>query len=92
MAFVAGATNFAVYVAFIAICVSLVVLRFARPDARRPFRAPLAIGRLPLLPVAGIGLVILQIAHLEGEVLLLGTGLFISGLIAMEVLSLWRPD
>jgi hypothetical protein len=44
------------------------------------------------LPVAGIGLVILQIAHLEGEVLLLGTGLFISGLIAMEVLSLWRPD
>jgi APA family basic amino acid/polyamine antiporter len=92
LALVAGAANFAVYVAFFAICVSLVVLRYQRPDAQRPFRAPLAVGRLPLLPVAGVGLVVLQIANLDVEVLALGAGLFVSGIVGMEVLSLWRSD
>jgi APA family basic amino acid/polyamine antiporter len=91
LAFVAGATNFAVYVAFISVCISLVVLRYRRPEAQRPFRTPLTLGRLPLLPVAGVALVLLQVANLEVDVLLVGAGLFVSGVVAMEVLSLWRP-
>jgi APA family basic amino acid/polyamine antiporter len=91
LAFVAGATNFAVYVAFAAVCISLVVLRYKQPDTSRPFRAPMAIGRLPLLPLAGLALVALQVAYLELGVLALGGALFISGVVAMQVLSLWRP-
>jgi APA family basic amino acid/polyamine antiporter len=91
LAFVAGATNFAIYVAFATACVSLLVLRYKQPALPRPFRAPLTLGRLPLLPLLGLALVALQVANLETDVLVLGVGLFLSGIAAMQLLSLWRP-
>jgi APA family basic amino acid/polyamine antiporter len=91
LAFVAGATNFVVYVAFASACISLVVLRYKRPGQPRPFHAPLTLGRMPLLPLAGLVLVALQVAYLGWDVLALGVGLFLSGVLAMEALSLWKP-
>jgi APA family basic amino acid/polyamine antiporter len=91
LAFVAGATNFVVYVAFASACISLVVLRYKRPGQPRPFHAPLTLGRMPLLPLAGLVLVALQVAYLGWDVLALGVGLFLSGILAMEALSLWKP-
>ena len=91
LAFVAGVTNFAVYVAFAAVCVSLAVLRYKQPDLPRPFRVPLSLGRMPLLPIAGLALVAMQTANLSPDVLALGAALFISGVVAMQALSLWRP-
>jgi len=91
LAFAAGASNFAIFVAFIAVCVSLAVLRFKQPDLPRPFRLPLAWGRMPLLPVLGVVLVALQMGNLSPDVLALGAGLFVSGLMAMQLLSLWKP-
>jgi APA family basic amino acid/polyamine antiporter len=92
LAFVAGATNFAVYVAFAAACVSLLVLRYKQPETARPFKVPLTVGRLPLLPIVGLALVGLQITNLKLDVLAVGAGLFLSGVVAMEALSLWRPS
>jgi len=91
LAFVAGATNFAIYVGFAAICISLVVLRRKRPNLARPFRVPLSLGRVPLLPLVGLVLVIVQIANLSLDALALGATLLVSGLVAMEALALWRP-
>jgi APA family basic amino acid/polyamine antiporter len=91
LAFAAGASNFALFVAFVAVCISLAVLRFTQPDLPRPFRLPLSWGRLPLLPVVGVVLVALQMGNLSPDVLALGAGLFVSGLVAMELLSLWKP-
>jgi APA family basic amino acid/polyamine antiporter len=92
LAVAAGASNFAIFVAFEAVCVSLIVLRYRRPDLPRPFRLPLTWRRLPVLPVLGLLLVALQIGNLSRDVLALGAGLFASGIVAMEVLSLWRPE
>jgi APA family basic amino acid/polyamine antiporter len=92
LAFAAGASNFAIFVAFAAICVSLIVLRYRRPDLPRPFRLPFSWRRLPLLPVLGLLLVALQMGNLSRDVLALGAGLFVSGIVAMEALSLWRPE
>ena len=91
LAFVAGATNFVVYVAFASACISLVVLRYKRPGQARPFQAPLTLGRMPLLPLVGLVLVALQVAYLGWDVLALGAGLFLSGVVAMQALSLWKP-
>jgi APA family basic amino acid/polyamine antiporter len=88
---VAGATNFAVFVGFAAVNLSLVVLRFSQPDVPRPFRVPLSIRGVPVLPVAALAAVGFLIAHLETDSLLVGGGLFVSGIVAMEALSLWRP-
>ena len=88
---VAGATNFAVFIGFAAVNLSLIVLRFTRPDVERPFRAPLNIGRFPMLPVAGLAFVAFLMANLDWQALAIGGGLFITGIVAMELLSLWKP-
>ncbi len=88
---VAGATNFAVFIGFGAVSASLIVLRYTHPDVPRPFRVPLNIGRFPIPPAIAIASVVFMMANLETEALLVGAGLFVLGIVAMEVLSLWRP-
>jgi APA family basic amino acid/polyamine antiporter len=88
---VAGATNFAVFVGFAAVNLSLIVLRFRQPEVERPFRVPLSVGRVPVLPVVALGAIGFMMANLEWDALAIGGGLFLSGVVAMEVLSLWRP-
>ena len=88
---VAGATNFAVFVGFAAVNLSLIVLRFTHPDVPRPFRVPFAIGRLPILPVISLALVGFMTAHLDRDALLIGSALFVLGVAAMQLLSFWRP-
>jgi APA family basic amino acid/polyamine antiporter len=89
---VAGATNFAVFIGFGAVNISLIVLRFTHPDTPRPFRLPLNIGRLPVLPVVALVFVGFMMAYLSHGALLVGGALFLSGIAAMELLSLWRPE
>lgn len=89
---VAGATNFAVFVGFAAVNLSLIVLRYTRPDIERPFRVPFSIGRMPIMPVVGLACVAFLTANLETDALLVGFGLFVTGIVAMEVLQLWRPE
>lgn len=88
---VAGATNFAVFIGFGAVNVSLIVLRYTHPEVERPFRVPMNIGRFPVLPLVSLGLVVFMMANLDTDALLVGTGLFVTGLVAMEALALWRP-
>ena len=89
---VAGATNFAVFVGFGAVSLSLIILRYTRPELPRPFRVPFSVGRMPLLPLVAIALTIFMMANLDTDALLVGAGLFVLGLIVMESLSLWRPN
>jgi len=72
--FLAGLSSFAAVLAFLAVNVALIVLRFRRPDQPRPFRVPLAIGRLPVLPVLGIAALGLLLLHFERVVYLAGLG------------------
>jgi APA family basic amino acid/polyamine antiporter len=88
---VASATNFAVFVGFAAACLSVLILRRRSPGLARPYRAPLNPFGVPLMPLIGLALVAYLMANLETDALLLGSGLFVSGIVAMEVLSLWRP-
>jgi APA family basic amino acid/polyamine antiporter len=90
--FAAGASNFAVFIAFIAVNVSLVVLRYRAPAMVRPFRVRGTVRGVPVLPVAAAATNLALLASLEREVLLTGGALFIVGLIAAELLRLWRPS
>ena len=51
--FVAQASNFAVFVAFVMVNATLIWLRYRRPEPPRPFRAPLAIGPAPVSALLG---------------------------------------
>lgn len=62
---VASLTNFAIFVTFILINAAVIALRLREPDAPRPFRVPLSLGPVPLIPLAGA---------LSAAVMLLGVG------------------
>jgi APA family basic amino acid/polyamine antiporter len=83
IAFIAGVTNFTLFVTFIAINAAVIALRYHAPEAPRAFRVPGTVGRLPLLPVAGILSCILLLAAQEVPVLVLGSAFTGAGIVLM---------
>lgn len=61
-------SSFAALVAFLAVNVVLIVLRYRMPALKRPFRVPLAIGRLPIPPVLAIASIIILLIHFEWQI------------------------
>jgi len=55
-------SSLAVLMAFLLVNASLIALRVRKPDAARPFRVPLSIGRVPLLPAIANVLIIAFLA------------------------------
>lgn len=76
---VASATDFAVYVIFITVNGSLVVLRFTHPAAARPFRTPFALARVPVLPVLGTLAAAVMLVFLERAAIAIGGAALCSG-------------
>jgi amino acid transporter len=65
-------SSFAALLAFFVVNVVLIVLRYRLPNHRRPFRVPLSIGRMPILPVLAIGSILLLLVHFEWQIYLAG--------------------
>jgi APA family basic amino acid/polyamine antiporter len=82
---IASVTDLAVYLVFVAVNIAVVVLRFRMPDRPRPFRSPIAIGRTPVLPLAGLVAVLVMIPALGWEALVLGAGLCVLGVFGYLV-------
>jgi len=79
---IAGVTDFAIYLVFVAVNVAVVVLRFRMPDHPRPFRVPLAIGRVPVPPLCGLVAVLVVLPALRWEAIALGAVLCGAGGVA----------
>jgi len=47
-------TDFGVFIIFLVVNLAVIFLRFNSPEIERPFRIPLNLGRLPLLPLLGV--------------------------------------
>ena len=86
---VASLTDFAVYVVFLAVNATVIILRFRSPQLHRPFNAPGRVGRVPLTPVAGFIAAAAMLPQLDSTALLLGTALVLTGALAYGVLG--RP-
>ena len=79
IAFVASANDFILFSTFVVINASLIYLRYKDPDRPRPFRVPLRIGTLPILPALGILTSLFLISHLDGGAVLLGSAIALVG-------------
>jgi len=79
--FVVFATDFGFMIGFILVNLSLIKLRQDRPNLHRPFKVPF----YPLTPILGILTSLLLIFFLEPSTLLIGTELFIFGLITYYI-------
>jgi APA family basic amino acid/polyamine antiporter len=77
---VASVTDFAVYLVFVAVNVTVIVLRFRQPHRRRPFTVPLSIGWVPLPAVAALIAVAVMLPGLDPAAIALGAILVVVGL------------
>ncbi|MCD6032419.1 MAG: potE [Thermomicrobiales bacterium] len=83
--FVGSVASLLALLAFAAVNAALVRLRFTRPEAARPFRVPLQIGRLPVLVVLGLMMVVLLFAQFEAPVYGLAVVALILALIVQAI-------
>jgi amino acid transporter len=67
-------SSFAALLAFLAVNLCLIIVRYRLPDLPRPFRVPLTIGRMPLLPLAAIASICLLLASFDWEIYFAGAG------------------
>jgi amino acid transporter len=61
-------SSFAALVAFLAVNLTLIILRYRLPDHPRPFRVPLTVGRMPVLPLVAIGSILVLLVHFDWEI------------------------
>ncbi len=85
IAFIANVTNFTLFVTFMVINAAVIVLRYHSPHTPRPFRIPYSLGRLPLVPVAGIIFCIFLLAVQDLAVLTLGVVLTGVGVVLLVI-------
>ena len=89
---VASVTDFAVYAIFIAVNLSLIVLRFRAADAPRTIRLPWTIARVPVTPVLGTLTVVLMMVYLDAWAWALGFGAMVAGVVVWLIRGVFAGD
>ena len=87
---IAAVTDFAVYIVFVAVNGTVIILRRTRPDLPRPFAVAWTIRGIPVLPLLGLGSVALMMTHLEPLAIGLGLAACGLGLAVGWVVRAWR--
>ena len=82
---IAAVTDFAVYVVFLFVNATVIVLRRTRPALPRPFAVPGTIRGVPVLPILGLASVALMLTRLEPLAITLGSALCLAGLVASRL-------
>lgn len=88
IAFVANIANFTLFVTFVVVNLSVIILRYREPRSVRPFTIPGNIGRFPLFPFLGLVACIFLLVQLE--TLVLGLGALLTGIGIVVVLVFGR--
>jgi len=78
---VANITVFAVVVTFAMVNLSVILLRYIKPDLERSFRVPGNIGKFPILPLFGFIVTIYMALQFELEVVVAGVGIVVVGVL-----------
>jgi len=78
-------SSFSALVAFFAVNVVLIVLRYRLPVLERPFRVPLAVGQMPVLPVLAIVSIVALLIHFEWQIYAAGGIAVVASALAFGV-------
>ena len=79
--FVAEVTNFGTFIIFASVNLSVIVLRYKKPNLRGEFRTPLTIGKMPFVPLVGLLSSGLLIPQLNLNVITIGLAVILIGVI-----------
>ncbi len=78
---VALIANFTLFVTFAVINAAVISLRFSRPDARRLYRVPGTVGKVPVPALLGILTCVFFLFQIGTTILLIGAGLVVVALV-----------
>lgn len=78
---IASVSSTGILLVFIGVQAALIMLRFRQPDLKRPFRVPLSLGRLPVLPLLGLFACAALITRFDTVVYLIVGGVAVVGAI-----------
>ncbi|NGO13858.1 amino acid permease [Streptomyces sp. HC44] len=81
-------TNIGILLAFVVVCVSVIVLRYRRPDLPRSFRTPW----MPVVPAVGVGFSIWLITYLQWQTWVRFAAWFLLGLLVYFAYSYRRSE
>ena len=76
---VADLTNFAIFIVFIIVNLAVIKLRHSAPGLPRPFKTPLSIGWLPVLPALGVVSCAVLLASLGADIIVGGFLVVLAG-------------
>lgn len=79
---VAGITSFGVFITFAFVNLSLILLRYKKPKLKRSFKAPINIGKFPVIAFLGLVSCALMVTQFDLNVVLFGTFVVGLGVIA----------
>jgi APA family basic amino acid/polyamine antiporter len=89
---VANMTSLGVFITFAFVNLSLIWLRYKEPGFKRPFRVPLSIGRLPVIPFLGLLSCLLMVSQFDVYVVLFGLLLLGFGVVIFKVYKKKKPS
>lgn len=84
---VASVSAFVTMIAFIAVNVAVIILRVKSPNLNRPFRVPLSIHKIPVIPILGIIVCFIFLSQFKLEVYMIGLAAMICSLGAYFLYS-----
>ena len=85
--FVAEITNFGTFITFALVNLSAIWLRYKKPEWKRPFKTPLTISKMPLIPLIGLLSCGLMITQFRLDIVALGVLVIFIGIIVKMVLA-----
>ncbi|HOT06577.1 MAG: putative fructoselysine transporter [Methanosaeta sp. PtaB.Bin039] len=89
----ASVANFTVFLVFMIVNASLVILRHRQPQRPRPFKVPVSFHWLPVLPILGIMLTAFLMLQLQRWAMITGAAMALAGLAVSAIalgLARWR--
>lgn len=92
LSLIAGVTDTAVYLVFLAVNATVIILRIRKPGLERPFRVVGSIGAIPIVPVLGFVATLGMLTQLSGQSLLIAGGVVVAGVIAFALVGHARPQ
>lgn len=89
---IASVAAFTTMIAFIAVNIALITLRFNQPKIKRPFKIPFAFKNIPLLPALGITTCLIFLFQFQQKVYIVGLSAFLGSAILYFVYSILKTN
>jgi APA family basic amino acid/polyamine antiporter len=90
---IAAAANiavFSIFMVYVAVNLSLIWLRYKRPDLERPFRSPIRIGWFPVLAGLGFATSLAMLTQFDSVTMIAGAAAVATGLASYAVIGRYR--